>query len=161
MNERDLFWERVDAALDERRDPLDDVEVQRLVAERPELLDELAHLQATLAHLPSATTQRSRRRVASLAFAALLAVTVATAWWLRRERREPLVALVTTPANGESRVLSFHAEVVVENSTGRTTTYFDGEHLVRTRETFAQPSSTDERGSPAFVAFVQSSSFVR
>lgn len=58
---RNEFWERVNAALDARRDPLEDARVQQLLEREPGLLDELATLQLTLD-----TTRDAARRGAGL-----------------------------------------------------------------------------------------------
>ena len=56
------FWNSLQRALDERRDPREDAEVQAGIAERPERLGELERLLGRLERLPRAT--RRLRRVA-------------------------------------------------------------------------------------------------
>jgi hypothetical protein len=95
------FWERVNAALDARRDPLEDARVQQLLEREPELLDELATLQLTLNDTfdPARRGVRvraagpARRRASAVvgwaALAAGFAVIVVAARWNAPEPRSP------------------------------------------------------------------------
>ena len=71
----DAFGERVNAALDERRDPLEDPQVQRELERSPERLDELERLLRAANTLENAPPRERRRRTA----AALIVVAAAVA----------------------------------------------------------------------------------
>jgi hypothetical protein len=107
------FWERVQAALDERGDPYADAQVARELAERPELLEPLAELLLSLEALentPEIVVQtRKRRPLARWAAAAALFLTAGAvgAFVLRRERAPQFTF---EPARGS--VLSLQAEFV-------------------------------------------------
>lgn len=82
MMRDEVFWNRVNAALDEHRDPLADELVQDELARRPERLDRLLALRRRLAALPP---ERARRRIGPLVAACAAASVVlgtALAWWL-------------------------------------------------------------------------------
>jgi hypothetical protein len=95
------FWERVNAALDARRDPLEDARVQQLLEREPELLDELVALQLTLNTTVDAARRCARVRAAGparrrasavvgwAALAAGFAVIVVAARWNAPEPRSP------------------------------------------------------------------------
>jgi hypothetical protein len=141
VSARDPFWEQVHAALDARRDPLEDPRVQQLLAERPERLTDLAAVRSGLARVARAGRRRARRRVATAAAAvALLAVGFAAALRATHpsssasEAGSPEVVAdvgmepVTVPpiACTPLQVLAFRAEVTVEGPRGRRTSAFDG-----------------------------------
>jgi len=160
MNDNELFWERVNAALDERRDPLADEQVQALVAEDPARLDELLALRERIANLPTARPRRLVSKVASLAAAVLVAGTAA--WFALRKPQEqvasaPVVTDSQTVASElpdpRSCVISFEAHVVIESANMRSTIDSDGEHVVRSREVFSEPSG-DDASQPAFIASI-------
>lgn len=67
----DAFWDRVNAALDARADPLDDPQVARALELGPERLGELLRLESALAALPASLP---RKRAAGL-----VAITVGAA----------------------------------------------------------------------------------
>jgi len=102
---RNEFWERVNAALDARRDPLEDARVQQLLEREPDLLDELAALQLTLSatrdvtHSASLAHAPARRRTSAFvgwaALAAGFAAIVVAARWNAPEPRD---ANATHPA---------------------------------------------------------------
>lgn len=115
---RNEFWERVNAALDARRDPLEDARVQQLLEREPELLDELATLQVTLnttvdaAHRGAQVraAEPARRRASAVvgwvALAAGFAAIVVAARWNASEPRSPESAQVPAP-------LEFRTEPVI------------------------------------------------
>jgi hypothetical protein len=173
MTRREAFWEHVNAALDERRDPLEDVLVQACVAEEPDLALELARLHARIEVLPIPPIRR-RRRVAILAGAVLLA-TVA-AYGIRGAMRERSVldtsrtttssagndaVAVRSPEAPESAVIAFRSEVIVESAESRTITRFDGERSWRTHETHAPAPREGNTTMPALVARIDRISYPR
>lgn len=114
MNERTTkFWERVHAALDERRDPYADARVAEELAMRPELLEALAEMLNSIEALektPEIVVQaRKRRPLARHAAAAALMVAAGGvgALVLRRERTPQFTF---EPSRGT--VLSLQAEFV-------------------------------------------------
>lgn len=104
------FWERVHAALDERRDPYADPRIAGELAERPELLEPLAELLDSLSKLERApkvvVRARARRSVARFAAAAVVLVAVV----LLVFRRERTPQFTFEPSRGT--VLSLQAEFV-------------------------------------------------
>jgi hypothetical protein len=161
---RDPFWERVHAALDAHADPLDDAEVQRLLAQQPERLAELAALRSGLAQV----TRAGRRRVQLRALAAALVLLVAVPLGLRATRQATgtrgAVAPITAAGAGMGppavpaihaaplQVLAFRAEVTVEGPRGRRTRVFeDLDGRGSTVRTEAGPGAEDV---PLFVATV-------
>lgn len=122
---RNEFWERVNAALDARRDPLEDARVQQLLEREPELLDELATLQVTLnttvdaAHRGAQVraAEPARRRASAVvgwvALAAGFAAIVVAARWNASEPRSPESAQVPAPLEFRTEpviaLLEFHA----------------------------------------------------
>ena len=163
MNDRERLWERVNLALDERRDPLEDALVQRLVAERPELADELVRLQERLATLRARPKRAWRVAAILVAFAAAISVLFA----LRNAPSSdptPAAAIAVTPPPApdaptqRSQVLAFEATAVHEDPFARTTTTFDGVRTTTLREVFADPARSS---APAFVAVASSFSVRR
>lgn len=107
------FWERVNAALDERRDPYADPRVAEQLAERPELLEPLAELLDSLSQLERApkvvVRARARRPMARfVAAAVVLATTGAVGVLVMRRERAPQFTF--EPSRGT--VLSLQAEFV-------------------------------------------------
>lgn len=96
MSPRERLWERVQAALDAREDPLGDVEVQALLAEHPDELEAVLRV-AEAAHGVAKGARPTRRRrpahlhVASLALGGAAAVAILLAAWPKRPRRVELV----------------------------------------------------------------------
>jgi hypothetical protein len=172
MNDNEMFWERVNAALDERRDPLADEQVHALVAEDPSRLEELLALRERIANLPTARPRRwiSQRRVSKAASLAAAVLAVGTAaWFALRDRGQhvasaPAVANAPAIANSPSAasdphdprscVISFEAHVVIEGPNTRSTIDSDGEHVVRSREIFSQATDDDSASRPAFIASI-------
>lgn len=70
----DAFWDRVNAALDARADPLNDPQVARALELEPERLGELLRLESALAALP---VSKPRRRAAGLAAISVAAAAAA------------------------------------------------------------------------------------
>ena len=107
------FWERVNAALDERRDPYADPRVAEELAQRPELLEPLAELLDSLPQLeraPKVVVQaRKRRPMARIAAAAVVFVAVGAVGVLVM-RRERTPQFTFEPSRGT--VLSLQAEFV-------------------------------------------------
>ena len=169
MNDNELFWERVNAALDERRDPLRDERVQMLVAEDPARLEELLALRERVATLADS---RPRRRISRVAAAAVVVIAAASVWFVENTVPQQFVpdsALATATPNATNEsgtnccgtVFSFHAHIVTESADSRTTIDFDGERVLRSREVFSPSNDDAARSQLAFVALVDSSSFVR
>lgn len=132
MSSERLFWERVNAALDDRRDPLDDAGIQAQLADSPELLEPLMVLRERLSALPHAarhpaTRSTWQRRAAAAAALALLA----SAGWLALRGRspapQPLPELRISVSGDAARanVLSFRATFVEDDGRTRTTTVVD------------------------------------
>ena len=159
MSAGDPFWGAVDAALDARRDPLEDPRVQQLLAERPERLAQLAALRSDLAQVARA----GRRRVALRAAAAALVLAVAIPLALRVTHQgagtqDAAAAIATADARTEHasaleasveplQVLAFRAEVTVEGPQGRRTTTFDGR-----RASLQSEARSQDQDVPYFVA---------
>ncbi len=175
MTRRDSFWEHVNAALDERRDPLEDALVQECIADEPELALELARLSGQVEALQTFGSRR-RRRVAALAAVILLATagvyegivhlmpqssdTGATATTENPESRGAVVAGRTGSVGG-SAVLSFRSEVVVESPDSRTITHFDGQRSWRTRESLLPAPRPGNPNTPGLVARIDRISYSR
>jgi hypothetical protein len=108
MNDHNEFWARVNAALDARRDPLEDARVQQLLEREPELLDEFAALQRTLGatadaargnadvHVARPARRRASGAVGWAALAAGFAAIVVAARWNALEPRSPESAQAPT-----------------------------------------------------------------
>ena len=142
------YRERLQACLDERRDPLDDAVLCDWLLEHPEHLEELARLRETLAVLESADPApatlappsdrrggigRGWKRVAAVA--AVLALCV-FGWRLlelsapppRTEEEVPLVGIVPP-----GRVLDYRMSVVVERPSERVATTSSASGRTRSR----------------------------
>ncbi len=96
MSPRERLWERVQAALDAREDPLGDVEVQALLAGHPEeLLAVLRVAEAAQGVAKAAPAdlrrRRARRNVVLLALGGAAAVAILLAAWPKSPRRVELV----------------------------------------------------------------------
>lgn len=164
MSRDELWWERVNAALDERRDPLEDAAVEAAIVERPERLAEVLALRERLALVTSGeqlTAPRSRRlrRVAALV-AGCAAVAVAWLTLARVERSTP-PAVAAPPAIDGSRVLSLCASEVRERADQRTTITFDGRRVVERTESLPSPLVLAHGEPPRFVALAESTAFTR
>ena len=96
MSPRERLWERVQAALDAREDPLGDVEVQALLATHPDELEvvlrvvDAAHGVAKAAPA-NLRRRRARRNVVLLALGCAAAVAILLAAWPKSPRRVELV----------------------------------------------------------------------
>jgi hypothetical protein len=146
MNRRDEFWSRADALLDERRDPLQDGELQRLIAEEPALLDEWARFESALA---GARLPRPRRSRVALVATVLVLTAVAIAAVSIRERPPESLASVCRP--DASRVLVFESTFTHVDDRGTTTVSFDG--VTRT-QTFVARTPAPVGPGPGSVSFV-------
>jgi hypothetical protein len=142
------FWNHVDLALDERRDPLEDGALQDAIAGDPELLDQLLALRSRLAALPR-TPERSR--LPRLAVAAAIAIALgAIAFELLRFRStaaEPRLQIANTslgPAAqagrspdaplAKSEIIDFELSITTERPGERDTVVIDRSGTRRTRE---------------------------
>ncbi len=113
-------WEPIQAALDARRDPLDDPRVAEFLAERPDAAREYAELVLVLERVGGVPTERapsvrSRARVA--AAAVLLALLGALALFLARGAQREPARVVDAPA---TRALEPRAETAAANAFGVT-----------------------------------------
>ncbi|NUP96802.1 MAG: hypothetical protein HUU28_11625 [Planctomycetaceae bacterium] len=107
------FWERVHAALDERRDPYADPRVAQELAERPELLEPLAELLHSLEALertPELVVQARKRRPMARFAAAAVVLATGGAVGVLAMRRERTPQFTFEPSRGT--VLSLQAEFV-------------------------------------------------
>ena len=127
MNRRDEFWTRVDAELDARRDPLQDAEIQRHIAEEPELFEEFERFESALRDASLAPRRRSR--VALLATVVVLTAVGVAAWSIRVTPHD--AQLASAGKYEPSRILEFTASVTHVDASGTTTLSFDG--VTRTR----------------------------
>jgi hypothetical protein len=155
----DSFWEQVNAALDARRDPLEDPRVQQLLTERPERFAQLAAMRSGLARV--ARTGRRRVLLRTLAAAVVLIVAVPLGPRVTRQAKgtQTTTAAIATPDTGREhaaaleapvaalQVLAFRAEVTVEGPQGRRTTTFDGR-----RARLHSEACSERQDVPFFVA---------
>ena len=142
------FWNHVDVALDERRDPLEDGAVQDAIADDPELLDQLLALRSRLAALPRTP---ERRRLPRLTVAAAIAIALdAIAVELFRSRRaaaaprsqlarttpEPAARARRSPDAplAKSEIIDFELSITTERPGERDTVVIDRSGTRRTRE---------------------------
>lgn len=111
MKDRDEFWDHVNAALDERRDPFADPRVQRAVLEQSELLFELERLDRRLTFAGSP----ARRGSLALTLTAAALLVAIGAWALRPERRAESARVAESPVPSarvlSSRISFTHADV--------------------------------------------------
>ena len=96
MSPRERLWERVQAALDAREDPLGDVEVQALLATHPEELVAVLRVADAAHDVAKAAPadlrrRRARRNVVLLALGGAAAVAILLAAWPKSPRRVELV----------------------------------------------------------------------
>jgi hypothetical protein len=131
VNERE-FWDRVDALLDERRDPLDDEAVQRHLAGDSRAMDEYVRMTRALHRLPR--PRRSRRAIAVLVVGA--AAFVALVGYVRLVAEAPPQPVVAHSEQA-STVLDFKITVVRESSTSRSSTTIENDHRTDSRERIA------------------------
>lgn len=110
MMRDEVFWTRVNAALDERRDPLADEHVQDALAERPERLDRLLALERRLGALPRAQRHTTRRPWLVAAAAAVLVALGAFAFHAFAPDAEPTDSAPTRGDLG-GEVVDFRLEV--------------------------------------------------
>lgn len=147
----DDFWRLVDVALDERRDPLEDPDVARRLAEDPRLFVEYDRLDRALRDVawvqaPSVPAQVSAAPVArrwALRVAALAASVLVVLAWARSPRAvtrsERVLSRATStpvpvPDASLARVHALHIDVIDERPEARVVTRFDGERFERTVE---------------------------
>ena len=175
MTRRESFWEHVNAALDERRDPLEDALVQECIADEPELALELARLSGRIEAL-HALRSRRRRRVAAIAATIVLAAAGVYEGIVRRVPQSSVTSVPATPESSEARgaaladrsgsaggsaVLAFRSEVIVESAESRTVTHFDGQRSWRTRESLLPALSPGTPNTPGLVARIDRISYSR
>lgn len=167
------FWQRVNEALDARRDPLDDEAIQRELEQSPELLEEFASLRSGLEVIATSTPTSAAPRVARsrrvAAAAALLLGCGATVWFLTHKSApeapsNSTEALPTFTALPCDTVLAFSASITVETPYERVVTEYDGlatDHPTTTvsREQFAAPHANPP--SPYFFASITTQSSSR
>lgn len=141
------FWQLVDAALDERRDPLTDPAVARRLAQDPRSRVAYERLERTLRAVALADARRVPAPHWGLRAAAAAALVAATFAWLRTPDAVTSVDVVASrasatrvpaPDDGTSPIVScvhsFRVDVVDERPDRRVTTRFDGERRLRTVE---------------------------
>lgn len=145
MNRREIFWKHVHAALDARLDPLEDIEVQRHIAEDPALLVDLSRLAMRLSGLERRTRVR---RVAVLVTAAVLLLLALIVNWKPRPNPSSAPAVGDT---GPSRVLALQTSITRIDADGSTTCSYDG---VETTNTFVAHFPNQDRGGSAVLSFV-------
>jgi len=150
MNTNIEFWERVNLALDDRRDPLEDSGVQDAIASEPRLLDELLLLRSRLDALP---VTRERGRFLRTAAAAVVAIALGiAAFRLVRapstdepdivansphmpSTSSPDVAIaMPSAAIAKNEILDFELSITTERPGERDTVVIDRSGTRRTRE---------------------------
>ena len=140
---RDDFFEQVNLALDDRRDPIDDVRVRAWLIEHPEDFEALERLRTTLDHLASTSHPRTPdliRRVASIAALVVATASVSLLAW-KGVRTEP----VGSP-QAAAHIYHFRISVVTETPTGRTvTTSTPSGRTVRSVDRSNKDAETDTR----------------
>lgn len=147
MNRRTEFWERVNAALDERRDLLSDLVVQRLVAEEPALLDHLGAFERGLESARSSPHVRSRgRRVAALAGVLVVLALVLGVLIARSRMDVPAESIVVRPVE-KSTVLACRVTIVRMGRHGTESWEDDGSQ--RTRAFVARDGTRIETATSA------------
>lgn len=175
MTRHDEFWRHVDAALDAHLDPLEDPNVQQLVAEDPSLLDEFARLHARLSVVQVQPTAPRFRRVAAATFFVAAASVVA---WVLLSSREgspatderdaaPDAELAPALQNGaplaatssndsfSPRIFSFRSESTYRDARGIKTVVFDGSTRTESFVSFDRPS---DRSTPYISTFLAAAS---
>lgn len=146
----DSFWERVNEALDARRDPLEDPLVQRAIEADPSRLDELRRLEDVLSALPTRAPQpttagaQARSRAWTRATWRLTAATAASAaLWVVLESRDtrPDATSSQTPA----REVATGAASAVDGEASAATRVSRGAELLDLRvvHTHTTPAGTE------------------
>jgi hypothetical protein len=124
--ERELFWSAVDEALDARRDPRSEMQVQQWLAEDPQDREELARLLRRLDAIAIST--QPARRVLLPMIAAAAAIVLVVQPWTR-------TATHASSPRSPSRIVSFSIEVTRESGEEITTTLSQPDHFERTEVT--------------------------
>jgi len=143
-NDHDRFWERVNAALDDRHDPLADEAVQAWIGRHPEDLETVLRLSERLKLLSAPPRARRRRAMPVRLAAAALVLFVGLAVLLRPSPPGEAPHVVARP-DVEPRPTRFHElRLVVRttNGTNRTTTTWSLEDGERTTELVHADSGT-------------------
>ena len=183
MNTNESFWRRVNDALDERRDPLEDSEVQRLVLDEPGLLDELERVNRRLGRLEARRTSVLAR---ALSLAGLIALVTVGVWNYQEEIRGtaeptefmPLALVDHAGASGPfgetvrpgpaakdtirastDAVLAFHSIVVTQRCDGRDVQRFDGALVASSRSTLLQFPDAAGNGPLGSAARIETISY--
>lgn len=176
MTRHDEFWRHVDAALDAHLDPLEDPNVQQLVAEDPSLLDEFARLHARLSVVDVQPPTPRFRRVAAATLFVLAASVVAWVLLSYRERspatdehgtvpnaeRSPALQngapLATTTSNDSlaPRIFSFRSESTHRDERGIKTVVFDGSTRSESFVSFERPTDPSTPYLSSFLAAASS-----
>ncbi len=152
MKNHEELWARVNAALDERRDPLADEAVQAWIGEHPEGLDELLRLRERLERIRVRPTKASPRPALVRVAAAALVLFVGLAVLLRPRESddEPSTNMARTPETPPTRFHELRLVLHTTKGTTRTTNIWSLEGNERTSEyTVADPRTritTSTRG---------------
>lgn len=125
MIERERFWSAVDEALDARRDPWAEAQVQEWIADHPEDREELARLTRRLEAVASARPRAGRTFAPMIAAAA--AVVLAVQLWAPEAKKD------LPQPRPDSRVVSFSIEATLEHDGETTTVFTDADHTERSR----------------------------
>lgn len=142
MMDQEKLWARVQRALDDRRDPFEDAELEAWLLEDDQALDEVLRLQDTLLSLGHRVPTRTREWVRPVALAAGIGGLLVGAGLLLEgvfappgssNVEPPPVAQLTAEGRG-ARILEVSISVVTESESARTVTFFDGQQFTRQRE---------------------------
>ena len=127
MMERDAAWTRVQLALDERRDPLEDERLQEWFAERPDELAALVRLESRLARLPAprvdapmSPTRPVARLVATVAAGVLVTAGLVALLVARGKRgADPLPPVADDGTSFAARVVDYRLSVTRDSGDRR------------------------------------------
>ena len=159
MKQQAELWERLQQALDERRDPFDDPVLESWLLEDDEALDEVLRMRAVLEAVQNETPAVPRGWGRSLALAAGLVGLLIGAGSVLEAALAPspaptFVTPVVAQLNSDTaadRILNVSISVVTESESERVETSFDGHEFTRQRDRIAEVTSLAFAPGPATV----------
>jgi len=174
MSDQEKLWAHVQRALDERRDPLADPELEAWLLEDDQALDEVLRLRSTLSVLEATATPVAPRWRRSVALAACVTALLVGGGLLLESPLGPQPAgnpdrgslapevaglLPNTPT---ARVLEVSISVVTESEDACIATHYDGHEFTRRKDRFASMSVGDSaRRSDTVISTLVSQRYSR